>query len=118
MNRTLPVALGVGVLVAAAVYGLLVPSWYVAACIGGTYTGVFYFARAYPNVVSKYHTGFNERADAVGSFIGYLGFNLGILSFIDYLNVSTGATVALLVWYTGGVAFILFLTRARHEVGA
>ncbi|GGN23927.1 hypothetical protein [Halarchaeum nitratireducens] len=118
MNRSLPVALGVGVLAAAAVYALLVPYWYVAACIGGTYAGVAYFAQAYPVAVFRYRTKFNERTDTVGEFIGIMGVNLGLLSFIAYLDVPSGVTAALIVWYIGAVVFILFATRARHEVGA
>jgi hypothetical protein len=116
MNRSLPVALGVGGLVAVVVYTLLVPYWYVVACIAGTYAGVAYFAQAYPGIVFQYRTIFNERIDRVSNFIGLMGVNLGVLAFIDYLDTSTDVMVALLVWYTGAVAFILFTTRVRHEV--
>ncbi|GGN14870.1 hypothetical protein [Halarchaeum nitratireducens] len=118
MNRALPVALGVGVLVAAAVYALLVSDWYVAGCLGGTYAGVAYFASAYSSTVFRYRTRFTERTDKVGDFIGLMGVNLGILAFIAYLNTSTRVTAALVIWYTGAVAFILFATHVRHEVGA
>lgn len=117
MNRALPVSLGVGSLVAAVSYALLVPSWYVAASIGGTYTGVAYFAYAYPAIIFRSRTKFDDRRDTIGSLVGLMGVNLGILGIITYLDLSLGMTVASLAWYSGAVAFVLFSTHIRHDVG-
>ncbi|SMP31801.1 hypothetical protein [Halobellus salinus] len=105
MNRRLVVAIGVGVAVGAAYFGLLVPDWFVALGAATVYAGAAYLYLASDGPLLGSSPRFEDRIDRVGYAIGVFGVSVSPLAFAQHYGGGT-ATVAFVGWTVGVIAFV------------
>jgi len=114
MDRTLPLALAVGVAVGVATDALLLPNWIVAYGTAATYAGLAYFWLAHPEARRGIRRSrLSDRVDRLGYVFGAVGVSAGPLGFLSALHATDAQTVAFLVWYTGTLAFVFVVWHVR-----
>ena len=84
VNRDLPLAVLVGLLVGIGMYWLLVPSWFVAVGTATVYAGAAYFYFAFETSLLGSSIQFDDRVDRFGHAIGLFGLSISPIAFGNY----------------------------------
>ncbi|QWC19966.1 hypothetical protein [Halorubrum sp. 2020YC2] len=113
MKRALPLAAGVGLLVAAGV-SRLVPNLPASLGTGAVYAGAAYFYVAFDISLLAEAPRFDERVDRVGYGVGLFGVSTGPLLFAHHTGAGDGGTLGFAVAFVGTVAFLTLSEQARR----
>jgi len=97
------------------VYGFLLPDWFFALGVGTVYTGIGYFYFAYDIPLLGEHISFTEKPDKLGHAIGLFGVSISPLAVVEYAEFRTPETAGILVWTTGLIAYLLFVSAAQSQ---
>jgi uncharacterized membrane protein YfcA len=110
--RPLAVAVAAGTAVGVGVYVALLPDWFVALGTAAVYAGCVYLYRAFDVSLGDATATFDDRSHRLGQAVGLFGLAVGPLAFAHHYGAGR-ETVAFLLWFSGVVAFLLLLPRAR-----
>ena len=113
MNRALPLAVGVGLLVGGGLYRL-VPRVPVALATAAVYAGATYFSLAFDLSLLAEAPRFDDRADRIGYGVGLFGLSVSPLLFAQYAGSDDAAVVGFVVAFFGAVAFLTLSEQARR----
>jgi hypothetical protein len=113
VNRALPLAAGVGLLVTLGVYQL-VP--YIPTALGtaAVYAGAAYFYLAFDVSLLAEAPRFEDRIDRIGYGLGLFGLSASPILFSHYAGGDDAAVVGLVVAFLGAVAFLALSEQARR----
>jgi hypothetical protein len=113
VNRALPLASGVGVLVALGTYRL-VPYPPAGLGIAAVYAGAAYFYLAFDLSLLAAAPRFDDRADRLGYGTGLFGLSVTPILFGHYA-AGDAAILGFVVAFFGAVAFLTLSEQARRE---
>ena len=112
MNRALPLAVGVCLLVGGGLYRL-VPRVPVALATAAVYAGAAYFYLAFDIALFAEAPRFDDRVDRVGYGVGLFGLSVTPLLFGHYAD-GDAAVFGFVVAFFGAVAFLTLSEQARR----
>ena len=116
LDRSLPLAVVVGLLVGGLVYQFCFPDWYPALGVAAIYAGAAYFYISYDVSLLGTQVEFSTRADRVGYAVGLFGLSVSPLALGEYTGLQQSAVTGLIVWVIGTIAFLLLsTTAAQHD---
>jgi hypothetical protein len=115
MDRALPTALVVGLLVGVVAHGLLVSDWFVVLGLSTVYASCTYFLLAFDLSLLEPVFRFDERADRVAYGLGVFGLSVSPLALAERYGGGGTATLVFVLLFVGVIAFFLLVTKARAE---
>lgn len=114
-DKALLLAVLFGLSVGGTVYRFLLPDWFFVLGIATIYTGVTYFYITYEITLLGEHTTFAGTSDKLGHAVGMFGLSISSLAIIEYAAFRTPEVVGVLVWTTGIVMYLLFISTAQSQ---
>ena len=114
MNRALPPAVCVGLLVGVGV-SRLVPHVPTALATGAVYVGATYFYLAFDVSLLAAAPRFDDRTDRIGYGLGLFGVSVTPLLFAEYAGDGGAAVTGFVIAFFGAVGFLTLSERARRR---
>lgn len=115
LDRALPSAAVVGLVVGGLVYQFSIPDWYPALGVAATYAGVAYFYLAFDVSLLGTQITFTDRSDKVGYAVGLFGLSVSPLALGESTGMRDAAVFGTIVWVVGMIAFLLLATTAADR---
>jgi hypothetical protein len=115
MERALPTALGVGLLVGVAAHELLVSDWFLVLGLASMYASCAYFLLAFDVPLLAAVFDFEERTDRIGYGLGVFGLSVSPLALADHYGEGGTATLVVSLLFVGVIAFFLLASKARQQ---
>ncbi len=105
----------VGLFVGGIVYRFFVPDWFFTVGVTAVYTGITYFYIAYEIPLLGEHATFADGRDKLGHAIGLFGLSISPLALVEYAAFRMPEIVGVLVWVTGMITYLLFISTAQTQ---
>jgi hypothetical protein len=115
MDRALPTAVVLGLLVGGVAQELLVSDWFVVLGLSATYASCAYFLLAFDLSLLEPVFSFDEWTDRVAYGLGVFGLSVSPLALAEQYGSSGTATLVFVLLFVGVIAFFLLVTKARTE---
>jgi hypothetical protein len=114
-NRSLVFALLCGLAVGGLVYRFLLPDWFFALGIAAVYAGSVYFYISFDIALLGEHMTFRKQPHRLGHAIGMFGLSISPVALIDYAKLQGPEVAGVLVWTTGVITYLLFVSLAQSQ---
>jgi hypothetical protein len=115
VEKSLPLAVGLGALVGATVYVSLLSDWYPALGIAAIYAGASYFYLSADVSLLGTDINFSSRTDKLGYAVGLFGLSVSPLAFGEYAGLQDSTVTVMIVGLMGTIAFLLWSTTVALQ---